>query len=51
MSEITTANSNDVNTVQGQLKILQQRISTVETESRAGEIGRTPSSIMGGGNE
>ena len=51
MSEITTANSNDVNTVQGQFKIIQKRISEVETESRAGEIGGTPSSIMGGGND
>ena len=51
MSEITTANANDVNTVQVQLKILQQIISAVETESRAGESGRTPYSIMGGKNE
>ena len=51
MSEITTANSNDVNTVQDQLQILQQIISAVETESHVGESGRPPYSIMGGSNE
>ena len=51
MSEITTANANDVNHVQGQLQILQQRISAVETESCAGESGRIPSSIIVGRNE
>ena len=51
MSEITTANENDVNTVHGQLKILQHRISAVETESHAGETSRPPSSIMDGSNE
>ena len=30
MSEITTANENDVNTMHVQLQILQQRISSVE---------------------
>ena len=49
--EITTENENGVNTVQGRLQILQQRISELETESHAGESGRPPSSIVGGHNE
>ena len=51
MSEITTANTNDVNNVHGQLQILQQIISAVETEIYSGESCRPPSSIMGGHNE
>ena len=51
ISEITTANANDANTVHGQLKILRKRISAVETESNYGESCRPPSSIMGGHNE
>ena len=51
ISGITTANANDANTVHGQLKILQKRISAVETESNYGESCRPPSSIMGGHNE
>ena len=51
MSETTTENINDVNTVQGQLQIPQQRILAVETKIHARESGRPPSSIMGGHNE
>ena len=51
MSEIKTANANDVNTVHVQLKIIQQIISAVKIESNDGESFRLPSSIMGGRNE
>ena len=47
ISEVTTANSNDMNTVHGQLQILQHLISEVETEICAGESFIPPSSIMG----
>ena len=40
-----------MNTVQGQLQILQQMILVVETESRSGGSGMTPSYITGGHNE
>ena len=50
ISEITTENSNDENTVQGQLKIIQQIISAAETKIRAGESGRPSSSIISGRN-
>ena len=51
MSEITTSNANDVNTVNGQLKILQQKISAMETKIHGRESFRLLSSIMGGRNE
>ena len=51
MSEITTENENDVNTVQSQFQILQQRILAVETEIYAGQSCRSPYYIMGGNNE
>ena len=51
ISEITTSNAIDVNTVHGQLQILQQKISALETESHAGETFSPPSYILGGRNE
>ena len=51
MSEITTENKNDVNTVHDQLQILQKRLSAMETEGHAGQSSRPPYSIMGGRNE
>ena len=51
ISEITTENYNDMNTVHVQLKIIQQIISAVKIESNDGESFRLPSSIMGGRNE
>ena len=51
MSEITTSNANDENTMQVQLQILQQIFSAAETESRARGIGSPTYSIVGGHNE
>ena len=51
MIEITIANANDDNNVQGQFQILQQIILAVVTESHTGGTESPPSSIMGGRNE
>ena len=51
MSEITTENENDVNTVHCQLQIIQQRISAVEIEDHDGEICRPLFYIMSVCNE